>query len=270
MHPDSFFYVLWLMEVGGCMLVCVCVCVRVRVFGESETLWSMLRHCFWRIHICDTIKLYVSFANEPYERDYILQKRPKIWRTFMYVTGGMTHLSVRHDSFMWRTGISIYVDSLFIYIHTYIYSISVCRRYTNFVRGRVLRSVTLISSTWACYRVFRLLMFWQWCVSVWLCVCVSVRVRVNMCMCARESVSACVVCMCVTCACYRAFPLLSSGLRCVSVWLHVRVCVVYVSVRVRVDILTIVCEDLIACVYVSARVCVSAWMYVRVCVCVCV
>jgi len=34
----------------------------------------------------------------------------------MYMTGGMTRLSVRHDSFMWRTGISIYIWTHYLFI----------------------------------------------------------------------------------------------------------------------------------------------------------
>ena len=62
------------------MYVCVCVCVLVCVrecvlmcadFGVGAAAMGWL----WLV---GSIKLYVSFAKEPYKRDDILQKRPII------------------------------------------------------------------------------------------------------------------------------------------------------------------------------------------------
>ena len=37
------------------------------------------------LRLVDSLKLYVSFAKEPYKRDYILQKRPIILRSLLIV-----------------------------------------------------------------------------------------------------------------------------------------------------------------------------------------
>ena len=68
--------------VGVCGCVCVCcvhVCVRE---GKRERL-----------------RLYVSFAKEPYERDYILQKRPMILRREGKREGGATRERERYISY---------------------------------------------------------------------------------------------------------------------------------------------------------------------------
>jgi len=150
----------------------------------------------------------------------------------MYMTGGMTRLSVRHDSFMWRTGISIYIWTHYLFI--------CIRAYTLYFGVQALHELcqgTCVEERDVDKQHLSMLqglppadVLTMVCECVVVCVCVSVRVRVNMCMCARESVSACVVCMCVTCACYRAFPLLMSRQRCVGVWLHVCVSVLCMSV----------------------------------------
>ena len=37
------------------------------------------------LRLVGSLKLYVSFAKEPYKRDYILQKRPRILRGLLIV-----------------------------------------------------------------------------------------------------------------------------------------------------------------------------------------
>ena len=37
------------------------------------------------LHVVGSLKLYISFAKEPYERDDILQKRPIIFRSLLIV-----------------------------------------------------------------------------------------------------------------------------------------------------------------------------------------
>jgi len=37
------------------------------------------------LQVVGSLKLYVSFAKEPYKRDYILQKRPIILRSLLIV-----------------------------------------------------------------------------------------------------------------------------------------------------------------------------------------
>ena len=37
------------------------------------------------LRLAGSLKLYVSFAKEPYKRDYILQKRPILLRSLLFV-----------------------------------------------------------------------------------------------------------------------------------------------------------------------------------------
>jgi len=43
--------------------------------GLDECAGKVERHIGW-LQAVGSLKLYVSFAKEPYKRDYILQKRP--------------------------------------------------------------------------------------------------------------------------------------------------------------------------------------------------
>ena len=51
---------------GGLVEVQVCLCSRIA------------RHDVGWLQLVGSLKLYVTFAKEPYKRDYILQKRPVI------------------------------------------------------------------------------------------------------------------------------------------------------------------------------------------------
>ena len=67
-----------------CMYVCVfaCVCMRhvMRCCTHTDVGW---------LRSVGSLKLYVSFATEPYKRDDILQTRPMYLHVCMYVYTGM-------------------------------------------------------------------------------------------------------------------------------------------------------------------------------------
>ena len=67
--------------------VCVCVFFYMNVY---VCVYELCVHvCMWcamgGLHVVGSLKLYVSFAKEPYERDDILQKRPIILRSLLFV-----------------------------------------------------------------------------------------------------------------------------------------------------------------------------------------
>ena len=72
----------WLIIVS--LAVCVCVCIHVCVcvytqcimFVDVDSL--LVKMAIGWLMLVGSINLQVSFAKEPYERDYILQKRPVI------------------------------------------------------------------------------------------------------------------------------------------------------------------------------------------------
>ena len=45
----------------------------------------------WWLRLAGFLKLYVSFAKEPYKRDNILQKRPIIFRSLLIVATPYVH-----------------------------------------------------------------------------------------------------------------------------------------------------------------------------------
>ena len=72
-----------------------------------HSMWATLIHLIvdtrmgWLWLVC-SLKLHVSFAKESYKRDYILQKRPIIWRSLLIVA--TTHHS------MWCTSYITYIN----------------------------------------------------------------------------------------------------------------------------------------------------------------
>jgi len=59
----------------------------------------------FELDIVGSLKLYVSFAKEPYKGDYILQKRPIIWRSLLIVATPYVDLhSERPYRARWRCG----------------------------------------------------------------------------------------------------------------------------------------------------------------------
>ena len=86
-----------------CMYVCVYICTH---------RW---------LRLVGSLKLFVSFAKEPYKRDDILQKRPIILRSLLFVA---TPIPVRilhtctHIYTHTHTHIYIFI---YTYIHIYIY-----------------------------------------------------------------------------------------------------------------------------------------------------
>ena len=59
------------------------------------------------MYISSRLKEYVSFAKEPYERDYILQKRPIIFRSLLIEAN--PYLSIVHESIV---GVPIVISVL--------------------------------------------------------------------------------------------------------------------------------------------------------------
>ena len=69
--------------VRTCVYACVaCVGVRLCVYACVGVV--MYRHMGW-LRVVGSLTLYLSFAKEPYKRDYILQKRPIILRSLLIV-----------------------------------------------------------------------------------------------------------------------------------------------------------------------------------------
>jgi len=69
-----------------CARLCVCtvyvgVCEYVRVSREDATKCAGVK----RLRFVGSLNLHVSFAKEPFKRDYILQKRPMILRSLLSV-----------------------------------------------------------------------------------------------------------------------------------------------------------------------------------------
>ena len=81
----------------GCACVCVCT-INIYSIIESFLLLSVMQlitRMFTpssirtmgrlQLELVGSLKLWVSFAKEPYKRDYILQKRPMIVRSLIIV-----------------------------------------------------------------------------------------------------------------------------------------------------------------------------------------
>ena len=75
--------------------------VRVEVIF-SDSPYSVV-NMGW-LPLVGSLKLFVSFAKEPYKRDYILQKRPVILRSLLIVT----LFSGRALSLRFRVALSIW------------------------------------------------------------------------------------------------------------------------------------------------------------------
>jgi len=78
MHVHVYVCVCVCVRVCACVRACVCVCVRERARErEGECVFyhcQSARDTGW-LRLVGSLKLYVSFAKEPYKRDYILQER---------------------------------------------------------------------------------------------------------------------------------------------------------------------------------------------------
>ena len=59
--------------VGVCVYLCVCLTIGKTLGVSMSSTIAM-----GRLRLVGSLKLYVSFAKEPYKRDYILQKRHKL------------------------------------------------------------------------------------------------------------------------------------------------------------------------------------------------
>jgi len=82
-----------------CMHVCVCLHKFHKVFSPPKScvhldMWNSGRGMGW-LQLVGSLKLQVSFANEPYKRDYILRKRHVIWRSLLIIAIPYHLLSAR-------------------------------------------------------------------------------------------------------------------------------------------------------------------------------
>ena len=91
-----------------------CSKMKVPVLGIVENMSGaasldsqMLFECIisntmgW-LRLVGSLKLYVSFAKEPYKRDYILQKRPTILRSLLIVATPYQKSQVISETNIWR------------------------------------------------------------------------------------------------------------------------------------------------------------------------
>jgi len=84
-----------------CVSVCMCPCVYARV---SEWLLGGQHAPMGWLCIVGSIKLWVSFAKEPYKRDYILQKRPIIWSILLTVATPWFNIEYSNS---WKKSVSV-------------------------------------------------------------------------------------------------------------------------------------------------------------------
>jgi len=71
----------WWQEVQPSILRCIC----------SSTLYTMRSSAMGWLPIVGSLQSQVSFAKEPYKRDYIVQQRPLIWRSLLLVATPYPH-----------------------------------------------------------------------------------------------------------------------------------------------------------------------------------
>jgi len=93
----SFICVIWRIHTWLCRLliarpawcVSVCVCDMCGCNMSHIRMWDMTHSHVWHdmgwLQLVGSFKLHVSFAKEPYKRDYILQKRPIILRSLLMI-----------------------------------------------------------------------------------------------------------------------------------------------------------------------------------------
>ena len=75
-------------------VICVTRFIYMRVMAQTYIhMWAMLfsyvphellQYCYYYLRLVGSLKLYVSFAKEPYQRDDVLQKRPIIFFFYMW------------------------------------------------------------------------------------------------------------------------------------------------------------------------------------------
>jgi len=217
------------------MYVCVCV---------SDTFLTM----GW-LRLVGFLKLWVSFAKEPYKRDNILQKRPIILRSLLIVATPYLHLYVH--------------ECLRMHVRVYVYvcvCVCVCMcmiNYTSLVQNSLFYRALLQKRP----IILRSLLIM--CVSDR---SLTIHIYMNVCVC----VCVCYVCACV-CVCVCTYVCMRGwwGLRishhvCLcahcNTLQHVCVCAhtlrsTHISACISVNICV-----LCICVRVYERVCVSVWV----------
>ena len=95
--------------------ICLCVCItHICIYHKHKTMYiytcgfktqlCISIHTYWNqyagmrpmrwLRLVGPLKLWVSFATEPYKRDDILQKRPMILRSLLIVTTRYQHTCI--------------------------------------------------------------------------------------------------------------------------------------------------------------------------------
>ena len=150
-----------------CVLRCVALCENVVDDWKSIFAWDyatvmcvalccgVLRCCAICENVCDvcdgSFRLKVSFAKEPYNRDYILQKRPMIWRNLLIVA---TPYPIEYVK-IW----------IYIYIYVWIYA----HVYVNkCVHECIYICIYIYIYIYTCTLIY-----------VWICVCVNKYVFIH-------------------------------------------------------------------------------------------
>jgi len=72
---------------------------RCSVFSQNKSPGKLTQNHMGCLQLVGSLKVQISFAKEPYERDYVLQKRPTLWRSLRIVaTHLIYHLQDGEDS----------------------------------------------------------------------------------------------------------------------------------------------------------------------------
>jgi len=111
---------------------CMYTCIRKHT-NKQVYIWTYMHTFMGWLRLVGSLKLHVFFAKEPYKRDYILQKRPIIWRSLLIVDIPYLHfecalsLSLR----VCRPLALTHDHHLPIYIYTHIYTYLHIHRYIH-------------------------------------------------------------------------------------------------------------------------------------------
>jgi len=100
------------------IFICIPVLPKKAKKQYQQTTQQGLHHDMEWLWLVGSIKLSVSFAKEPYKRDYILQKRPMILSILLTVATPYVYVHIYTDV---DVCLCIYIY-IHIYIYTYIYA----------------------------------------------------------------------------------------------------------------------------------------------------
>jgi len=174
------------------------------------------------LRLVGSLKSWVSFAKEPYKRDYILQKRPIIWRSLLSIANPYVYVYVSSYSSGWMSHVTHMNESCHTYewvmshsLYMYIYILCVLilsaamgwlrllgslKVWVSFEkepykRDDILKKRPIIFRSLFIVATLYLFMCLSFCVSVFLCVCLfvclSFYVSVFLCVCLFMCLSFC-------------------------------------------------------------------------------